>query len=197
MNQQIEALRAALPTLPADKQDFAGSLLAQFDRRGDLSPKQWPWVTRLVSAPAAPVAVNLAPIVRMLERAGLHVKRPRITFNAIPGADHPVQIKLATSGRHLGSAHVTDGMPYGENRYFGRIEAEGAFVSGRDLTECVRQWLIALAADPARIAGAYGQSSGACCFCNRELTDARSLTVGYGPICADHYGLPWGEVSAA
>jgi len=27
----------------------------------------------------------------------------------------------------------------------------------------------------------------------RGLDDERSVSVGYGPVCAGHYGLPWGE----
>jgi hypothetical protein len=47
-------------------------------------------------------------------------------------------------------------------------------------------------ADPIRHAKAYGTETGACCFCARELSTAESVGVGYGPICADKYGLPWG-----
>jgi len=25
------------------------------------------------------------------------------------------------------------------------------------------------------------------------LTDPRSVSMGYGPVCAENYGLPWGE----
>jgi hypothetical protein len=25
------------------------------------------------------------------------------------------------------------------------------------------------------------------------LNDARSIAVGYGPVCAEKFGLPWGE----
>ena len=32
-----------------------------------------------------------------------------------------------------------------------------------------------------------------CCFCNRALEDERSTAVGYGPICAGHFGLAWGN----
>jgi hypothetical protein len=34
-----------------------------------------------------------------------------------------------------------------------------------------------------------------CCFCSRELTDSPSIVAGYGPICADKWGLPWGEAT--
>lgn len=32
-----------------------------------------------------------------------------------------------------------------------------------------------------------------CCFCHHPLNDTRSENAGYGPDCADKYGLPWGE----
>jgi hypothetical protein len=40
---------------------------------------------------------------------------------------------------------------------------------------------------------ANGQKYKHCCFCGLELTDAPSLAAGYGPICADKWGLPWGD----
>ncbi len=52
--------------------------------------------------------------------------------------------------------------------------------------------LRAIALDPAKAAQAYGTLTGQCCFCSRDLTDARSIDKGYGPVCADHFGLPWG-----
>lgn len=39
--------------------------------------------------------------------------------------------------------------------------------------------------------------TGHCSFCQRELTDAGSLEVGYGPICADRWGLPHAPAHAA
>jgi hypothetical protein len=44
----------------------------------------------------------------------------------------------------------------------------------------------------AEEAAAFGHSTGECVFCSRELEDDRSVTVGYGPVCAKRYGLPWG-----
>lgn len=40
-----------------------------------------------------------------------------------------------------------------------------------------------------------GEQSHYCCFCSTELTDrdpGHSIDRGYGPICANRYGLPWG-----
>lgn len=45
----------------------------------------------------------------------------------------------------------------------------------------------------AEDAAKFGHVTGACVFCSRKLTDERSLTVGYGPVCAERESLPWGE----
>lgn len=36
--------------------------------------------------------------------------------------------------------------------------------------------------------------TGICNFCLRPLIDARSVYHNYGPVCADKYGLPWGDL---
>lgn len=51
---------------------------------------------------------------------------------------------------------------------------------------------ISLAENPAKVAADYGRLSGRCCFCKIELTDEKSIAVGYGPQCARSYGLPYG-----
>lgn len=45
----------------------------------------------------------------------------------------------------------------------------------------------------AEQASEFGHTYHCCVYCSRGLNDSRSETVGYGPICADKYGLPWGE----
>lgn len=46
----------------------------------------------------------------------------------------------------------------------------------------------------AEDAAAFGKLYGICIFCSRDLTDERSIYVGYGAKCAENHGLPWGEV---
>jgi hypothetical protein len=79
-------------------------------------------------------------------------------------------------------------------RYFGRVTEAGAFVAGRDChdADALGERLDRFAADPAGEARTYGRLHGRCCFCNRALQDERSTAVGYGPDCADNYGLDWG-----
>lgn len=45
----------------------------------------------------------------------------------------------------------------------------------------------------AKEAADFGHAYGICVFCSRELTDPRSVHMGYGPVCADYHSLPWGE----
>lgn len=41
-------------------------------------------------------------------------------------------------------------------------------------------------------AAKFGHLTSRCVFCSRKLADDRSIDVGYGPICAAKYDLPWG-----
>ena len=45
--------------------------------------------------------------------------------------------------------------------------------------------------DPTEFARSYGKRTNHCCFCSRILHNEVSVYHGYGPICADKYGLPW------
>lgn len=45
----------------------------------------------------------------------------------------------------------------------------------------------------AEDAAKFGHVTGQCVFCSRKLTDERSVTVGYGPVCAERESLPWGD----
>ncbi len=44
----IETLRGLVATLDERSREFASSLISQFDTRGTLSPRQWPWVDTLI-----------------------------------------------------------------------------------------------------------------------------------------------------
>jgi hypothetical protein len=124
--------------------------------------------------------------------AGL--RRPSIRLNTGSGAALRLSPAPA-SGRNSGSIYVTDA----NRNYLGRI-TDGAFIASRDtgvarpagLTDTLR----ALAERPLETARAYGHATGNCCFCGRGLTDARSVAMGYGPVCAERYGLAWGEQRA-
>lgn len=47
----------------------------------------------------------------------------------------------------------------------------------------------------AEKAAAFGKMYGVCVFCGLTLTNEASIEVGYGPVCAENNGLPWGHVT--
>jgi hypothetical protein len=44
----------------------------------------------------------------------------------------------------------------------------------------------------AEQAAEFGHTFHRCVFCRHDLSTAESTAVGYGPVCAKTYGLPWG-----
>jgi Family of unknown function (DUF6011) len=200
MSENIQPLIDALPNLSAKSAEFANSLISQHAKRG-LSPKQWFWVNKLATdASAPPVAVtqvgNVSAIVALLDTAKQHLKRPAILVRA---NDTDLRLNIAGSAAKIpGSINVCGTVKHadGRNDWYGRITREGEFQPSpkydAQTQTAVAAALIALANDPVKAAGAYGSLTGVCCFCGRGLTDERSTKVGYGPICAGHWGLPWG-----
>lgn len=182
--------------------DFARSIVrACEDVRGP-SLKQAAWAHKLATEAITPrpprveLDANLRPVVDMLQRAADAQKRaPNIVLER---DGQRVQLRLAGErSSQPGAVNVTDGRPYGQNQWFGRINPDGRFTASRTCTPVVRQLLLDLAADPAAVAGQHGVATGSCCFCGRDLSDKRSRSVGYGETCAGKYGLPWGDSSVA
>ena len=203
----INVLVAALPQLPAKDVAFASSLIAQAGKKG-LSDKQWYWVNKLAANATTPTATPVATtvvgdvskIVELLNTAKQHLKRPAILVRA---NDRDLRLNIATSMAQVpGSINVcsTEKNPTTDrNDWFGRITVSGEFQPSRkfdaETQTAVANALIALANDPVKAAADFGNLTGICCFCARKLTDDRSVSVGYGKICAGHWGLPWGGVA--
>jgi len=176
---------------------FARSLAEQYDARG-LSSKQVAWVQVLVvefeqqMAPSDAVRVGHA-LIQRFDEAAENLKYPKIKFHDLPGIGNLKLVRSGAKSKRPGTIAVTDGKAFGENKYYGHISRDGLFVTARDCTAAVSEFVQEFGENPVEVAALYGQRVGSCCFCARELTDERSTTVGYGPICADHFGLPWGE----
>lgn len=155
------------------------------------TPKQHQWVEKLIAeATKAPaLKLDIKGIVDLFETAKQHLKYPKIVLRLM--GQYDVRLKPAKNG----NIYIDNGVYQGA--YYGKITPAGEFFHGKDLAPhmvaALEGLLTLLASDPAVVAQEYGRLTGNCCFCARELTDARSITVGYGPVCADHFGLPWGN----
>jgi len=53
--------------------------------------------------------------------------------------------------------------------------------------------ILAKAGDTLQYGVAFARQGNCCFICGRNLDTAESIDAGYGPVCADKWGLPWGD----
>lgn len=190
-------LTAGLRNLDAKDAEFARDLLRKGEMYG-YSEKQLYWVWRLGARAhgesETPTTVkqaigSLASVYAMFETAKAHLKHPAIVLGYQGGE---LRIYVATEqSRFPGAIQVKD---EASDTWFGRVHQDGTFEQSRRHTPppAVGMALTRFAADPIHVAAEHGHLTGRCCFCNRKLTDPKSTEAGYGPVCAQHFGLAWG-----
>lgn len=80
------------------------------------------------------------------------------------------------------------------DEYLGSIRRDGTFYPSKsaplELEPEIQAELDSMLADLDEELRAYGARTSNCSFCNRKLTHPVSVALGYGPICAENYGLP-------
>lgn len=170
-----------------------------------MSDDQMTWVHALVLDHEAEESVSraladgpdLKRIVDLMEIAGASLKWPKIRL-VVGDGDSQVRLKLSRCGsraRHPGAVRIV-GVPGDALLGFilpdGMLRPTGPMLRDADAMRIVQDALRSFGDDPAAYGRSHGLRFGWCCFCGRELTTAESTSVGYGPICAGHYGLPWG-----
>lgn len=196
----IETLQANLDNLGSRDRTFAESLLEKA-QRWDPSPKQQFWIDKLSAlatgaapAPSPAVGFSCERVIAYFDRAAdAGLKYPKMKLTA--GGEPLVLSRTGERSSRPGAVNITDGGPFDDNVWYGRIERDGTLVASHQINESVRSVLKNLAADPVKVAALFGQRTGSCCFCRRHLEDYRSVSMGYGPVCAENWGLPWGEVT--
>jgi|TARA_B100001964_G_scaffold229974_1_gene282904 hypothetical protein len=179
---------------------FATSLFSQFEKRGTLSDKQWGWVLKLVDQvdnppPPSQKLPNIKGVLALMKRA-VDPKGKTFPKLWLKLSDSDLRIHRATSAsKYNGQLMLTDGKGYGRNLYFGRIDTKGDLFlarEGKQRSQEIIDLLTRLVADPEKVVSEYGNLSGNCFACHKQLTDDRSIRVGYGKVCAKKFGLRWG-----
>lgn len=181
-----QAAALALRTRP--QSDFTGNLL-DAHQRGRMSDKMRYWLHKLAGeTPQQPQAtIRLGRVLDMFQRAGRNLKRPAVEFTHGTAA-----LRVYPAGpasKYAGGLIVCAPK---SRVYLGAVTKDGGWLPSRACPADVFPALEALAANPEAVAAAHGHTTGNCCFCSRKLTDARSTTMGYGPVCAENFGLEWG-----
>lgn len=165
------------------------------------SSNQMFWVKKLISAAnGVPMPIQSQPtmlkvdfskVMEMFQNAKQHLKRPKITLMLDETKGQKVRFSLDRFGSYMNMY----GSEWGVN--YGRIDVSTGQVylkqDGRNNEQALMKLLNEFCAEPRKVAILHGKLTGNCCFCSLPLSDARSLQMGYGPYCADHWHLPWGE----
>lgn len=189
--------------------DAAYSLVSQYIKKGQhdgsLSEKQWKFVNSLVtqatkpavfSTDAATPVGDFSGVIDLFLVAKKHLKYPKVSLVTVDG--EIVQLSMAGDrSKFPGTINVTDGGSYGQNTWYGRVNTAGDFQNTSAATSEVIGLLKQLADNPHLAASFHGKQTNVCCFCSKYLTFVNSVTVGYGEICAGHWGLhsEWKEAA--
>lgn len=132
-------------------------------------------------------ALDFTNLRDFFDQAATKLATPKVAFAGL---------RLNRSGdrsKSPGIVHVTNGRGWDDpsREWYGSIKRDGSFLPTRSCPDDVRDFLVEFNADPVAVAASHGKNSGNCCFCVKELTQERSRSVGYGPVCAKSYQLPW------
>jgi hypothetical protein len=179
-SRDASAIIDALKALPTDPREVDPSEQARIDAlRGAL-----PTLSERDASFARSLISQWDERGRLSERQWPHVEAlasatPKVTVE--PGvfvlADGTLIAVYRTRNGHLA------GKVYDGEKWIYTSGAQRTAANGRKIT--------------AEEAAAFGRATGCCVFCARELTDDRSVEVGYGPVCAANNELPWGELATA
>lgn len=138
------------------------------------------------------VTDDLTATLELFKKAKEHLTWPKIHLQFTDLC--PLVLSIAgPKSKFKGQIMLTDGGKFGANKWFGRITPEGTYAEGKATHPEILSLLRKFAANPVKVAADYGKLTGNCCFCHKELSDARSTAVGYGGTCAKNWGMPWGE----
>lgn len=208
--------------LQAKDLTFIRSLCKQYDQKGTLSEKQSYWANKLMlramgmddgkktdtkayAKEKAAAVIKVRALFKWFDKAWASgLKKPSLVFKKANGtgpfSDPYVSDEVLPFNKlkvYPVKSYKSLGVVVG-NTKVAWVEETGELVfkkyAGMSDTakEEVVKFMTALGNDPVGVVKKYGKLSGKCVFCSSPLSDPKSLKNSYGPICAEHFGLPWG-----
>lgn len=134
---------------------------------------------------------DMTAVIDLFKTAQASLKWPKIRLKV---ENEIVILRLAGArSKNQGCVTLTGEGQYPTRTYFGLVSPEGEFERGHavsdEMFEALCSTLKVLAMDPVKIVRDHAKLTGHCCFCNLELSDARSKAAGFGETCAIHFGL--------
>ena len=198
--QEINSLRSIIDQLPPRDRRFASDLVSSYDRWGSLTPKQYPWVQKLIERVGPQQATssevqNGAALFGLFDSAKkTALKYPRITFNFSQDLNDCTYLHPATvASKYYGCLIITEDGGLRGKKYMGRLTPDNTFIPSHAITkeqaEHVLSRIRTMAEDPESALSQYGKLTGRCAMCNGRLKTDKSVMLGYGPVCAKKFGL--------
>lgn len=179
--------------------DFAVDLYGSYINNRSLSRNQWKWVGKLLEryTKQEPIYGSFDPILVMFRLAGSHgLKKPKIRLIGKEGRFVQLNFKPGEKGEKQIDVYVDGWQGHGHRKFAGWISKNMMIPYDKErMTEEVCDVIQELSMDPMGCAKAMAAKLGACMYCGSRLSDDESKNRGYGPVCADHFGLPWGTNS--
>jgi len=204
--------------IPIEDREFAVSIAATAVSKKLLSEKQYFWLTKMAYYSKADYEGGFAPnqkykppleevyvqevdnIFKLMKHAAGHSGGDptilitehlllKYTGQGKGGKKHPNHILLIVRGENGNSKLVGTVHPNGTTQI--RLQNLPAGVKPQGILDLLADFN----KDPSSAAASYGHQFSKCCFCSLSLTDETSVKVGYGPICAKKFGLPYGDAT--
>lgn len=167
---------------------FANGLAEKFP---SISECQYYWLHRKANESLAPKKEELfhelpaggySRYMELFSKAGESLQYPKLRYVTAEGT---VRIQFYRDKMKV----------YCGQTYCGEIRSDDKFYFTRSCPENTKLLVAWISKSPIGAAVIWGHKISHCVFCGLELTDPRSVTVGYGATCASNWGLPWGEAN--
>lgn len=197
IREQVETLRPLIRELWVNDQNFANSLVAAWDKKGRLSQPQQLWVDKMIdkarermnTPKPEPVRVdlgaNMRPLHELFQRARNNkIQIPKIKTHLESGSTLTLSLNNTGEFVYLKLGDV----------YYGKVDKDGRLAIHPRVQVCEEIHTLAkdIGENPSRVGKIHGAKWDNCMFCGRGLTTKDSVFYGYGPICAEKWGLEWG-----
>src|SRR5882672_1503605 len=151
--------------------------------------------TQIEKPPVSELFFDAKKIRQLFDTAATRIKYPSIHFWRDIGE---IQFYLCGSqSRTPGFIRITNSQKYPNQEIYAEINQAGKGLFRKDTSANFKKEILRIIDDPIGESQLRGKKSGFCCYCGHVIETKESMAVGYGPICAANYGLPWGESAAS
>lgn len=190
----LSAATAGPPITPAQLA-YLTKLCAQRPMWADVENLHADILPRLTKAQASSKiqeALTVEPevVAQRAEATGYAAEAKRGDVHYIGGTYYRIHISQKSGNAYAAKAIITKAAKWNLD---GSLDEPGTI-----LWEYQRGLISNLTKDTlttAEQAAAFGNLVGRCCFCSHAIDTPESTAVGYGPICAGKYDLPWGDTT--